>query len=342
WVEGSGSMAYQQARRLFVLALSATCFVLLHVLLLQQQPMPPSPDYATHLSVSLPLADDSGDSLYVLPAQPHGVSMPPTGGAAAPGGRSAGARGDVAVLSVDVDSENGARDEPDGRHLLLHHPPQVEGSMGASGAASSRRSAPLSESDRPADDADVVGRSENSVNDAKPNASGNPAAQATPTLPLNESSPPSGPLQVGGFSTGAGEAPVMSATAGGDAGAEGLSTAENSSAPNSGQSIATAQTTTALPRAGGVKRLPQCIIIGARKGGTRALLEFLNLHPAIEKATDEVHFFDDDSKYRLGLDWYRTRMPPSTAEQMWLTHSTPKPKWQAEGHWRPQNFDTSA
>ena len=30
------------------------------------------------------------------------------------------------------------------------------------------------------------------------------------------------------------------------------------------------------------RRLPQCIIIGARKCGTRALLEFLNLHPQIQ------------------------------------------------------------
>ncbi|XP_003745786.2 heparan sulfate glucosamine 3-O-sulfotransferase 5 [Galendromus occidentalis] len=74
-------------------------------------------------------------------------------------------------------------------------------------------------------------------------------------------------------------------------------------------------------RAGAVKRLPQCIIIGARKGGTRALLEFLNLHPGIEKATDEVHFFDDDTKYRMGLDWYRTRMPPSTSEQITIEKS---------------------
>ncbi|GIY66876.1 heparan sulfate glucosamine 3-O-sulfotransferase 5 [Caerostris darwini] len=36
------------------------------------------------------------------------------------------------------------------------------------------------------------------------------------------------------------------------------------------------------------RRLPQCIIIGVRKCGTRALLEFLNLHPSIQKASDEV------------------------------------------------------
>ncbi|GFW59631.1 heparan sulfate glucosamine 3-O-sulfotransferase 5 [Trichonephila clavipes] len=43
------------------------------------------------------------------------------------------------------------------------------------------------------------------------------------------------------------------------------------------------------------RRLPQCIIIGVRKCGTRALLEFLNLHPSIQKASDEVSkgFYDN-------------------------------------------------
>ena len=59
------------------------------------------------------------------------------------------------------------------------------------------------------------------------------------------------------------------------------------------------------------RRLPQCLIIGIRKCGTRALLEFLNIHPLVVKARDEVHFFDEDSKYSLGLKWYRDQMPPS-------------------------------
>ena len=33
--------------------------------------------------------------------------------------------------------------------------------------------------------------------------------------------------------------------------------------------------------AGGERRLPAAIVIGARKGGTRALLEFLALHPQV-------------------------------------------------------------
>jgi len=60
-----------------------------------------------------------------------------------------------------------------------------------------------------------------------------------------------------------------------------------------------------------VRRLPQCLIIGVRKGGTRALLEFLNLHPDLKAERREVHFFDNDKRYRRGLEWYRRQMPAS-------------------------------
>ena len=52
-----------------------------------------------------------------------------------------------------------------------------------------------------------------------------------------------------------------------------------------------------------VQRLPQAIIIGVKKGGTRALLEFLKEHPDVRAPSKEVHFFD--RHYDLGLDWYR-------------------------------------
>lgn len=53
------------------------------------------------------------------------------------------------------------------------------------------------------------------------------------------------------------------------------------------------------------RNLPDCIIIGAKKGGTRALLEFVNLHPDVEISPREVHHFNFDSQYKRGLDWYR-------------------------------------
>lgn len=51
------------------------------------------------------------------------------------------------------------------------------------------------------------------------------------------------------------------------------------------------------------RRLPQAIIIGVKKGGTRALLEFLRLHPDIRALGSEPHFFD--RHYARGMDWYR-------------------------------------
>ncbi|KAJ8384728.1 hypothetical protein AAFF_G00199340 [Aldrovandia affinis] len=52
-----------------------------------------------------------------------------------------------------------------------------------------------------------------------------------------------------------------------------------------------------------VSRLPQAIIIGVKKGGTRALLEFLRVHPKVRAVGAEPHFFDRN--YDKGLDWYR-------------------------------------
>lgn len=51
------------------------------------------------------------------------------------------------------------------------------------------------------------------------------------------------------------------------------------------------------------RQLPTALIIGVKKGGTRALLEFLRLHPAIRAAGSEVHFFDHH--YVKGFRWYR-------------------------------------
>ncbi|XP_022257131.1 heparan sulfate glucosamine 3-O-sulfotransferase 1-like isoform X2 [Limulus polyphemus] len=69
------------------------------------------------------------------------------------------------------------------------------------------------------------------------------------------------------------------------------------------------------------RRLPQVIIIGVRKGGTRALLEFLNVHPMVQKSSVEVHFFDNDAKHSLGLEWYRRQMPFSFPEQITIEKS---------------------
>ena len=64
------------------------------------------------------------------------------------------------------------------------------------------------------------------------------------------------------------------------------------------------------------RRLPHCLIIGVRKGGTRALLEFLNMHPGIQAQKREMHFFDDEDNYSLGIEWYRKKMPYSFPDQI--------------------------
>jgi [heparan sulfate]-glucosamine 3-sulfotransferase 3 len=40
-----------------------------------------------------------------------------------------------------------------------------------------------------------------------------------------------------------------------------------------------------------------------KKGGTRALLEFLRVHPDVRAVGAEPHFFD--RSYDKGLAWYR-------------------------------------
>uniref|UniRef100_A0A0N4UK53 Sulfotransfer_1 domain-containing protein n=1 Tax=Dracunculus medinensis TaxID=318479 RepID=A0A0N4UK53_DRAME len=55
--------------------------------------------------------------------------------------------------------------------------------------------------------------------------------------------------------------------------------------------------------------LPQCLIIGVRKGGTRALLDALALHPNIRVVRRELHFFSNNETYLNGLEWYRQQMP---------------------------------
>lgn len=69
------------------------------------------------------------------------------------------------------------------------------------------------------------------------------------------------------------------------------------------------------------RRLPQALIIGVRKCGTRALLEMLFLHPNIQKAAGEIHFFDKDDNYKKGLEWYRKKMPHSFKGQITIEKS---------------------
>ena len=53
----------------------------------------------------------------------------------------------------------------------------------------------------------------------------------------------------------------------------------------------------------GRRKLPRAIIMGVKKGGTRALLEFIRIHPDVRAPGPETHFFD--RHYHRGLEWYR-------------------------------------
>lgn len=64
----------------------------------------------------------------------------------------------------------------------------------------------------------------------------------------------------------------------------------------------------------GSKKFPQAIIIGVKKGGTRALLEFLRIHPDVRAVGAEPHFFD--RFYDKGLSWYRNLMPRTLEGQI--------------------------
>ncbi|CAJ1080928.1 LOW QUALITY PROTEIN: heparan sulfate glucosamine 3-O-sulfotransferase 2-like [Xyrichtys novacula] len=64
----------------------------------------------------------------------------------------------------------------------------------------------------------------------------------------------------------------------------------------------------------GNKKLPNAIIVGVKKGGTRAVLEFIRIHPDVRAAGTETHFFDRN--YDRGLEWYRGLMPRTLESQI--------------------------
>ncbi|EYC18898.1 hypothetical protein Y032_0026g1437 [Ancylostoma ceylanicum] len=68
------------------------------------------------------------------------------------------------------------------------------------------------------------------------------------------------------------------------------------------------------------RRLPSVLIIGVRKGGTRALLDAMALHPKVRAVRKEAHFFD--LNFSKGIDWYRSLMPLSTPGQI-VVEKTP-------------------
>ncbi|KAI5091602.1 heparan sulfate glucosamine 3-O-sulfotransferase 2, partial [Silurus meridionalis] len=64
----------------------------------------------------------------------------------------------------------------------------------------------------------------------------------------------------------------------------------------------------------GNKKLPNALIVGVKKGGTRAVLEFIRIHPDVRALGTEPHFFDRN--YDRGMDWYRGLMPRTLDSQI--------------------------
>ncbi|XP_053132401.1 heparan sulfate glucosamine 3-O-sulfotransferase 4-like [Hemicordylus capensis] len=87
----------------------------------------------------------------------------------------------------------------------------------------------------------------------------------------------------------------------------------SSSATAAAAAAASSEGSSATPDYG-EKRLPQALIIGVKKGGTRALLEALRAHPDVRAVGTEPHFFD--RYYDKGLDWYRDVMPKTLEGQL--------------------------
>nr|ABU48856.1 heparan sulfate 3-O sulfotransferase isoform b [Caenorhabditis elegans] len=69
------------------------------------------------------------------------------------------------------------------------------------------------------------------------------------------------------------------------------------------------------------KKFPSALIVGVRKGGTRALLDAIALHPKVRIVRRETHFFD--SNYTLGFDWYRDQMPEVENDNEIVIEKTP-------------------
>lgn len=74
-------------------------------------------------------------------------------------------------------------------------------------------------------------------------------------------------------------------------------------APSGSLWVGTKVRNTSVAQKYGNKKLPNALIVGVKKGGTRAVLEFIRIHPDVRALGTEPHFFDRN--YDRGLDWYR-------------------------------------
>lgn len=68
-----------------------------------------------------------------------------------------------------------------------------------------------------------------------------------------------------------------------------------------------------------IRRFPSALIIGVKKGGTRALISMLSKHPKIAIAQHEVQYFSYN--YHRGRQWYIQQMPFTTRDAISMEKS---------------------
>ena len=83
-------------------------------------------------------------------------------------------------------------------------------------------------------------------------------------------------------------------------------------------------TQNSVPRMRSHSLYPDAIIIGVAKSGTRALLEFLSLHPDIVAAKEEIAFFSRPLLYSKGLGYYLTLLPKRNKTEQVLIEKSPQ------------------
>lgn len=86
------------------------------------------------------------------------------------------------------------------------------------------------------------------------------------------------------------------------------------------------------------QRLPDFVIIGAQKSGTRWLTNNLRLHPEVGMPKEELHFFDKEAHFQQGVGWYAAQFAPfahkpiigeKTPDYLWV-RKKPLPSHRAE------------
>lgn len=64
-------------------------------------------------------------------------------------------------------------------------------------------------------------------------------------------------------------------------------------------------------------RLPHFVVIGAARSGTTTLARYLAGHPDVFLAAEkEVHFFDEDARFDLGVPWYSSQFADARQDQI--------------------------